>query len=115
MIRKLASPLLANGHAALPDPKRRRFMQGTAYGAACITSAPLLASGGIVDGFGQPLGNWTDSMDSNQRSSDDTAHRFPSLLHARTEIENWRREYNEERPKRALGGLTPTAYAEQLQ
>src|SRR6185437_5968300 len=41
-------------------------------------------------------------------------HWFPSLLHARTEIERWRREYNEERPKRALGGLTPAAYAKQL-
>ncbi|MBD8881031.1 transposase, partial [Rhodanobacter sp. 7MK24] len=31
-----------------------------------------------------------------------------------TEIERWRREYNEERPKKALGGLTPAAYAKQL-
>jgi transposase InsO family protein len=37
----------------------------------------------------------------------------PALLHARTEIENWRREYNEEQPKKALGGLTPAAYAKQ--
>jgi transposase InsO family protein len=29
-------------------------------------------------------------------------------------IENWRREYNEERPKRALGGLTPASYAKQM-
>ena len=29
-------------------------------------------------------------------------------------IETWRREYNEERPKKGLGGLTPTAYARQL-
>jgi transposase InsO family protein len=35
-------------------------------------------------------------------------------LHARAEIENWRREYNEERPKKALGGLTPAAHAKQL-
>jgi transposase InsO family protein len=41
-------------------------------------------------------------------------HWFPSLLHARTEIETWRREYNEERPKKALGGLTPADYAKQL-
>jgi transposase InsO family protein len=41
-------------------------------------------------------------------------HWFPSLLHARTEIENWRREYNEERPKKALDGLTSAAYAKQL-
>src|SRR5690606_398808 len=41
-------------------------------------------------------------------------HWFPTLLHARTEIETWRREYNEARPKKTLGGLTPAAYAEQL-
>ncbi|WP_413626750.1 integrase core domain-containing protein [Luteibacter sp. Lutesp34] len=38
-----------------------------------------------------------------------------SSTHARREIENRRREYNEERPKRALGGPTPAAYAKQLQ
>jgi transposase InsO family protein len=31
-----------------------------------------------------------------------------------TLIEAWRREYNEERPKRALDGLTPSQYAKQL-
>ena len=39
---------------------------------------------------------------------------FTSLPHARTVIEAWRREYNEERPKKALGGMTPVAYAVQL-
>ena len=41
-------------------------------------------------------------------------HWFTSLAHARVVIEDWRREYNDERPKKALGGLTPTAYAQQL-
>jgi transposase InsO family protein len=35
-------------------------------------------------------------------------HWFTSLAHARSVIEIWRREYNEERPKRALGRLTPS-------
>lgn len=39
---------------------------------------------------------------------------FTQLLQARAVIETWRREYNEERPKKALGGLTPAAYAKQL-
>ena len=39
---------------------------------------------------------------------------FTSLEHARVVIETWRREYNEERPKKGLGGLTPAAYAKQL-
>ena len=37
-----------------------------------------------------------------------------SLAHARALIENWRREYNEERPKGSLGGLTPAQFAKQL-
>ena len=41
-------------------------------------------------------------------------HRFTSLRHARVVIEAWRREYNHERPKKALGGLTPAAYAKSL-
>ncbi len=32
-------------------------------------------------------------------------HWFPTLLHARTEIERWRCEYNEDRPKKAIGGI----------
>jgi len=37
-----------------------------------------------------------------------------SLAHARVIVEAWRREYNAERPKKSLGGLTPEAYAKQL-
>ena len=36
------------------------------------------------------------------------------LPHAKVVIESWQPEYNEERPKKGLGGLTPFAYAEQL-
>jgi putative transposase len=39
---------------------------------------------------------------------------FLNLEHARVIIGAWRREYSEERPKKALGGLTPAAYARQL-
>jgi putative transposase len=41
-------------------------------------------------------------------------HWFTSLLHAKAGIAIWTREYNEERPKPGLGGLTPAAYAKQL-
>jgi putative transposase len=41
-------------------------------------------------------------------------HWFTSLAHAQVVIEAWRREYNEERPKKGLGGLTPAAYGRQL-
>jgi transposase InsO family protein len=36
------------------------------------------------------------------------------MAHARVIVEAWRREYNEERPKKSLGGLTPAAYAQKL-
>ena len=39
---------------------------------------------------------------------------FINLRHAQLVIEQWRREYDDERPKKALNGLTPTKYAEQL-
>jgi hypothetical protein len=37
-------------------------------------------------------------------------HWFTSVAHAQAVIETWRREYDEERPKKGLGGLTPAAY-----
>ena len=37
-----------------------------------------------------------------------------SVAHAQAVIETWRREYNDERPKKGLGGLTPAAYAGRL-
>lgn len=64
---------------------------------------------------GKPNQNaYVESFNGRLRDECLNEHWFPSLLHARTEIERWRREYNEERPKKALGGLTPAAYAKQL-
>ena len=39
---------------------------------------------------------------------------FRSLAHARSALEAWRRDYNEERPHSKLGWLTPRAYADAL-
>jgi putative transposase len=39
---------------------------------------------------------------------------FTSLAHAEAIIEAWRREYNEERPRKGLGGLTPAVYGRRL-
>ncbi|OLI64253.1 integrase core domain-containing protein, partial [Xanthomonas oryzae] len=41
-------------------------------------------------------------------------HCFRTRLHAGARIERWRREYNEHRPKKTIGGMTPAAYAQQL-
>ncbi len=64
---------------------------------------------------GKPNQNaYIESFNGRLRDECLNEHWFPSLLHARTEIEIWRREYNEERPKKVLSGLTPSAYAKQL-
>ena len=64
---------------------------------------------------GKPNQNaYVESFNGRLRDECLNEHWFTSLLQARTLIEQWRREYNEERPKKALGGLTPSAYAERL-
>jgi transposase InsO family protein len=64
---------------------------------------------------GKPNQNvYVESFNGRLRDECLNEHWFPNLLQARTIIENWRREYNEERPKKALGGQTPAAYAKQL-
>lgn len=64
---------------------------------------------------GKPNQNaYVESFNGRLRDECLNEHWFTHLLHARTTIETWRREYNEERPKEALSGLTPSAYAKQL-
>lgn len=64
---------------------------------------------------GKPNQNaYIESFNGRFRDECLNEHWFTSLHHARVIIEAWRREYNEERPKKSLGGLTPSAYAEQL-
>ncbi|AJK47748.1 transposase [Burkholderia plantarii] len=41
-------------------------------------------------------------------------HWFTSLSHTKVPIEARRREYDDERPRKSLGGLTPATYARQL-
>ena len=64
---------------------------------------------------GKPNQNaYIESFNGRLRDECLNEHWFTHLLHARTLIEQWRREYNEERPKKALSGLTPSAYAKRL-
>ena len=64
---------------------------------------------------GKPNQNaYVESFNGRLRDECLNEHWFTSLSHARVVIEAWRREYNEERPKKSLGGLTPAAYAVQL-
>jgi putative transposase len=64
---------------------------------------------------GKPNQNaYIESFNGRFRDECLNEHWFTSLPHAKVVIEAWRREYNEERPKKSLGGLTPAAYAQKL-
>ena len=64
---------------------------------------------------GKPNQNaYIESFNGRLRDECLNEHWFLNLAYAQTLIEDWRREYNEERPKKVLGGLTPAAYAKQL-
>jgi transposase InsO family protein len=64
---------------------------------------------------GKPNQNaYIESFNGRLRDECLNEHWFTSVAHAQVVIEAWRREYNEERPKKGLGGLTPAAYARTL-
>lgn len=64
---------------------------------------------------GKPNQNaYVESFNGRLRDECLNEHWFMSITHARTVIEAWRQEYNDERPKKSLGGLTPAQYAKQL-
>lgn len=64
---------------------------------------------------GKPNQNaYIESFNGRFRNECLNEHWFTSLQQARMIMETWRRKYNEERPKKSLGGLTPYAYSQTL-
>ncbi len=64
---------------------------------------------------GKPNQNaYVESFNGRLRDECLNEHWFTSLVNARTLIEAWRRDYNEQRPKKDLGGLPPALYAAKL-
>mgnify|MGYP001351419464 CR=1 FL=1 len=64
---------------------------------------------------GRPTENaFIESFNGKFRDECLNDHWFMSLHDARMKIENWRNEYNHERPHSSLGDLTPVEYAEIL-
>ena len=64
---------------------------------------------------GKPNQNaYIESFNGRFRDECLNEHCFMSVAHAQVLIEAWRREYNEERPKQGLGGLTPAQYAQRM-
>jgi len=57
---------------------------------------------------------YVESFNGRLRDECLNEHWFTSLAHAQAVIAIWVQEYNEERPKAGIGGLTPAAYAKQL-
>ncbi len=56
---------------------------------------------------------WVESFNGRARDELLNVEEFGSLTEAQVLVEAWRIEYNTYRPHSALGGLTPTEYAEQ--
>jgi len=64
---------------------------------------------------GKPNQNaYVESFNGRLRDECLNEHWFTSLEHARTVIEDWRRDYNEQRPKKELGKVPPAVYAAKL-
>ena len=64
---------------------------------------------------GKPNQNaYVESFNGRLRDECLNEHWFTSLANARSLIETWRRDYNEQRPKKDLGGLPPALYAAKL-
>lgn len=68
--------------------------------------------GSIFIDPGSPWQNaWIESFNSRLRDELLNAWRFDSLLEAQVHIEDWRVDYNENRPHSAHGDLTPSEFA----
>lgn len=97
-------------------PRAIRTDNGKEFcGHAMLTWAHLRGVKLFLIEPGKPNQNaYIESFNGRFRDECLNEHWFTSLMHAKVVIEAWRREYNEERPKKSLGGMTPAAYARQL-
>jgi len=94
------------------------FLDGVYVSARSMRSAAWAHQHGVtlrLTELGKPNQNaYIESFNGRLRDECLNKHWFLNLAHAQVLIAAWRREYNEERPKKALSGLTPAAYARQL-
>jgi hypothetical protein len=68
-----------------------------------------------ADGPGRPSAHATRQISEAEEDVETGARAArPRAREVGGPQQTWRREYNEERPKKGLGGLTPAAYAQQL-
>jgi putative transposase len=65
---------------------------------------------------GKPIENaFIESFNGKFRDECLSTHWFPDLVEAQRAIEHWRRDYNEVRPHRSLGALTPAEFTRKHQ
>ena len=61
---------------------------------------------------GRPMDNgYIESFNGRLRDECLNAELFSDLLDARTKLDAWRRDYNDNRPHSSIGNLTPTEFA----
>ena len=90
------------------------FGGGTMGGALATTDALMRTTVNARRSLKPNQNAYIESFNGRFRDECLNEHWFTSVPHAQSIIETWRCEYNDERPKKALGGLTPAAYARQL-
>ena len=57
---------------------------------------------------------FVESFNGRMRDALSNETMFRSMPHARDRVRTWATDYNEERPRSALGSRTPNAFAERL-
>lgn len=96
-------------------PEHLRMDNGPELTAAAMRDWCRFAA--VNTAFIEPGAPWQNGYNEsfNGRFRDEflTCEQFDTLLEAQVLAEDWRIEYNTERPHGSLGGLTPTAFREQ--
>ncbi|GJO20759.1 hypothetical protein NJB1507_17270 [Mycobacterium marinum] len=93
-------------------PHYVRFDNGPEFVAHAVSDWCRFNSAGSLFDPGSPWQNaWIESFNGRLRDALLNLRRFNSLLEARVIIEDWRRDYNANRPHPAHGELTPSEFA----
>ncbi len=94
-------------------PHYVRFDNGPEFVAHAVADwCGFNSAGSLFIDPGSPWQNaWIESFNGRLRDELLNSWRFDSLLEARVIIEDWRRDYNANRPHTAHGELTPAEFA----
>jgi putative transposase len=119
VIRKLAEgeKLLAEGKTIEEVSRHLEISEQTWHGPEFIANAVadwcrFNGTGTVFIDPGSPWQNaWIESFNGRLRDEFLNGHRFDSLLEAQVLIEDWRIDYNLNRPHSAHGWLSPNEFA----